>query len=84
MCSTIIDIDECHADIDLHGCDGNSTCNDTDGSYECSCNDGYTGDGFTCGSKSFLRFIGFCEYCIFKFVNQKFTILLPDTDKDSA
>ena len=78
---TIIDVDEC--DINLHGCDGKATCSDNDGSYTCTCNDGYTGDGFTCQSKSLIRFIFFREYCIFKFVTKNFTVLLSNAYKDS-
>ena len=81
LCVTIIDVDEC--DINLHGCDGKATCSDTDGSYTCTCNDGYTGDGFTCQSKSLIRFIFFREYCIFKFVTKNFTVLLSNAYKDS-
>ena len=83
LCVTIIDLDECHVDINLHGCDGKATCSDTDGSYTCTCNDGYTGDGFTCQSKSLIRFIFFREYCIFKFVTKNFTVLLSNAYKDS-
>ena len=47
------DIDVCSSN--KHGCAAEATCTDTmdiDGSYTCDCNAGYTGDGFTCASKS--------------------------------
>ena len=48
------DINECGSD-DFNNCHENSQCTDTVGSYTCSCNPGYTGDGFTCTSKSIME-----------------------------
>ena len=50
MLSYFLDIDECATELD--GCSDDAACTDTDGSYECTCNSGFTGDGFTCTSKS--------------------------------
>jgi hypothetical protein len=49
----ILDIMECQ----LGGsspCSDDATCTDTHGSFTCICNSGFTGDGFSCESKSWL------------------------------
>ena len=52
MLSYFLDINECAMELD--GCANDAACTDTDGSYECTCNSGFTGDGFTCTSKSII------------------------------
>ena len=58
MLSNILDIDECAMELDE--CSDNAACTDTDGGYECTCNAGFTGDGFTCTSKSLIPILFLC------------------------
>jgi hypothetical protein len=46
-----LDIDECAN----NPCNGNATCSDTPGSFTCACNAGFSGDGITCESKSWVN-----------------------------
>ena len=55
-----LDIDECSENTD--NCDINANCLNNPGSYSCQCKSGFSGDGFSCSSKTnylhyFLTFV---------------------------
>ena len=54
-----VDVDECEEGT--AECHTNATCTNTDGSYNCSCVYGYSGDGWNCTSRAYLRNV----VCIF-------------------
>ena len=45
-----VDIDECR--IGTSTCDVTALCINSPGSHQCQCQAGYSGDGYTCTSKS--------------------------------
>ena len=67
MLSNSLDIDQCAMGLDE--CSDDAACTDTDGSYECTCNSGFTGDGFTCTSKSIIPTLFSVYQCIRTFRN---------------
>jgi hypothetical protein len=55
-----LDIDECLTDP----CYVNASCTDTESSFVCQCNSGFSGNGFNCSSKSFIRVSKLCTFLL--------------------
>jgi hypothetical protein len=55
-----LDIDECLS----NPCHVNASCSDTESSFICQCHVGYSGNGFNCSSKSFIRVSKLCTFLL--------------------